>query len=152
MSKQTWDYYESGAETESTLQENILGFQRIFLRPRVLIKASGTQTACNILGQPSSFPVYISGSAMVGMAVPEGECLLMRAAASAGVCYMVPTLSSKPTAEVMGVRARGQPAFFQLYVTPDRKRTEATVRRAEELGFQGLFLTVQQMARNAHAL
>lgn len=143
MSKQTWDYYESGAETESTLNENVLGFRRIFLRPRVLVAASGTSTACTLLGQRCAFPVYISGSAMVGMAAPEGECLLMRAASAAGVCYMVPTLSSKPMADIVAAASPGQPSFFQLYVSPDRKRTEALVRRAEQMGFKALFVTVR---------
>jgi len=142
MTKQTWDYYESGAETETALRESSAAFQRIFLRPRVLVGVRGVSAGCRILGQPSAFPVYVSGSAMVGMAHPEGEGALMRAAGSAGVVYMVPTLSSRPLEEVAAQRAPGQPAFFQLYVSSDRSRTEAIVRRVEALGFQALFVTV----------
>jgi len=137
-----WDYYSSGAETETTLRENTGAFRRLFLRPRVLRPVRDVSTACTVLGQPCAAPLYISASALVGMAHPEAECLLMRAAGARSLPYMVPTLSSKPLGEIAAARSPGQPAFFQLYVSSERERTAAIVQQAEQLGFQGLFVTV----------
>ena len=35
--KQTWDYYSSGADDELTYNENVNAFQRIWLKPRILV-------------------------------------------------------------------------------------------------------------------
>lgn len=40
-------------------------------------------------------------------------------------------------------RADGQSQFLQLYVEKDRKASEEMVKRADKLGFSGLFLTVR---------
>ena len=35
--KQAWDYYSSGADDELTYNENVNAFQRIWLKPRILV-------------------------------------------------------------------------------------------------------------------
>lgn len=59
-----WGYYSSGANDEITLRENHAAFHRIFMRPRVLVNVAKVDTTTNILGNPSSFPVFISATAM----------------------------------------------------------------------------------------
>ena len=36
LSKETWDYLMGGADTETTLERNRLGFEALAFRPRVL--------------------------------------------------------------------------------------------------------------------
>lgn len=60
MKKEAWDYYSAGADDEVTLRENHLAFQRVWLRPRVLVDVTKVDTGCKILGCDSSFPLYIS--------------------------------------------------------------------------------------------
>ena len=50
MDKQGWDYYSSGADDEITLRENHNAFQRIWLRPRVLVDVSKIDTTTSFLG------------------------------------------------------------------------------------------------------
>jgi hypothetical protein len=40
MKKEGWDYYSSGADDEITLRENHAAYQRVWLRPRVLVNVT----------------------------------------------------------------------------------------------------------------
>jgi len=51
-------------------------------------------------------------------------------------------LSSYTLDEMLGARAPGQPVFSQLYVNPERSRTEEYVRKLEKAGVKALFVTV----------
>ena len=75
--------------------------------------------------------LYISASARVGLAHPDGELALTRAAWGTGIIQMVPQISSRSAPEIFGAAAPGQPLFFQCYVDVDRSVTEGVVRRAE---------------------
>jgi len=142
MTKEGWGYYSSGADDEITLRENRIAFQRIWLRPRVMVNVKEINVRTTILGQPSSFPLYVSATAMGKLAHPEGEVNFTRACHSQGVIQMIPTLASCSFDELVDAAQPGQPQFFQLYVNPNRTLTEATVRKAERRGCKGLFITV----------
>lgn len=123
MNKQAWDYYSSGADDELTLRENHRAFQRIWFRPRVLVDVKHVDLACTLLGHASSFPVYITATALGKLAHPAGECALTRAAHRAGIVQMCPTLASCTLEEMAAAAAPGQTQFFQLYVNHDRNVT-----------------------------
>ena len=55
--RQAWDYYSSGADDELTYVENVAAFQRIWLRPRILVDVGEVDTSCELLGTPASMPV-----------------------------------------------------------------------------------------------
>lgn len=61
--------YKSCAQV--TLRENHLAFQRIWLRPRVLVNVEKIDMRTTLLGSPSSFPVYITATALGKLAHPE---------------------------------------------------------------------------------
>jgi L-lactate dehydrogenase (cytochrome) len=141
--KKGWDYYSSGADDEITLRENHSAFQRIFLKPRVLINVSQIDTSCTVLGHPSSFPVYLSAVALQKLGHPEGELNWVRAAKEQNVIFMTPTLASCSMEEISSLaRVEGQTLFFQLYVNPNRVLCEEIVRTAEASGCKALFITV----------
>ena len=142
MDHAAWVYYSSAAEDQRTLEENQRAFRRWWFRPRVLVDVSHVHTATTVLGRATSFPLFISASAVAGLAHPEGEVALARAAHAAGVVQMVPTISTRPLDEIAAARAPGQSQFFQLYAHRDRTQTAALVRKVDALGFAGLFLTV----------
>eukprot|EP00026_Physarum_polycephalum_P005599 Phypoly_transcript_05634.p1 GENE.Phypoly_transcript_05634~~Phypoly_transcript_05634.p1 ORF type:complete len:510 (+),score=103.58 Phypoly_transcript_05634:350-1879(+) len=142
MAKEAWDYYSSGADDEVTLRENHTAFQRIWLRPRVLVNVKTINTKSKILGYESSFPLYISATALAKLANPEGEVVLTRAAYSQGVIQMLPTLASCSLDEMIEAKKPDQIQFYQLYVNGNRKVTEDIVRRAEKGGCKALFVTV----------
>ena len=142
LSKQGWSYYSSGADDEITLRENHAAFQRIWLRPRVLVNVREISTGTHILGQGTDIPVYLTATALGKLAHPEGELAITRAAGSQNVIYMLPTLSSYTLDEMLGARAPGQVQFGQLYVNGDRGKTRAYVEQLERGGCKGLFITV----------
>jgi L-lactate dehydrogenase (cytochrome) len=89
------DYYSSGADDELTYNENVNAFQRIWLKPRILVNVADISIGSEILGHATKFPVYLSAVAMCGMGHAKGEVSWVQAAARAGVVFMVPNLSSK---------------------------------------------------------
>merc|ERR1712151_1290994 len=72
----------------------------------------------------------------------DGETAIVRGAAKAGVVYMLPTLSSYTLDEMLAARAPGQELFSQLYVNPERSRTQTYVEKLEANGVKALFVTV----------
>lgn len=142
MKKESWDYYSSGSDDEITLRENHSAFQRIWLKPRVLVNVGNIDMRCNLLGNPSSFPLYITATALAKLAHPEGEVVLTRAAHSQGIIQMCPTLASCSLDEMIAARKEGQSQWFQLYVNRDRNITKEIVQKAERGGMKGLFITV----------
>ena len=142
MDRAGWIYYSSAAEDERTLAENEAAFRRWWFRPRVLTDVSQVAADSTVLGHRTAFPVFLSASAMAGLAHPDAEVALARATHRAGVVQMVPTISTKTHEEIAAARAPGQTQFFQLYVNRDRAGIESLVRRVEDLGYRALFLTV----------
>lgn len=52
LTKMAYDYYKSGAETESTLRDNRAAFARFRLLPRIMIDVSHVDTSCSVMGEP----------------------------------------------------------------------------------------------------
>src|SRR4030067_679292 len=73
LPKMAYDYIAGGAEDEVTLGENEAAFQRLKLRPRVLVDVSRVDASTRILGQLVEFPVLLAPIAIQCLAHPEGE-------------------------------------------------------------------------------
>ena len=142
MKKESWDYYISGADDEITLRENESAFQRIWLKPRVLINVSNINTNTKILGYPSTLPIYFSATALTKFAHPDGDLAISRAAGNKGLIQMFPTLSSCSIESVPQNSTPDQVHFFQLYLNTDRSLIERLVKRVEGSGFKALCITV----------
>merc|ERR1711972_871994 len=54
----------------------------------------------------------------------------------------LPTLSSYTLEEMLAARTPGQQLFAQLYVNPERSRSEEYVKKLEDAGVKALFVTV----------
>src|SRR3990172_7210451 len=67
-----FDFIAGGAEDEVTLAANRAAFQRIPLRPRVLIDVSNVDLSTTVLGQPVDFPVLLAPVALVRLGGPPG--------------------------------------------------------------------------------
>jgi len=142
MEPQAWGYYSSGGDDEITLRDNHMAFQRITMRPRILVNVRDIDLKTSFLGVQASLPLYFTATALAKLAHADGEVAIVRAAAKAGVPYMLPTLSSYTLDEMLAGRSPGQQLFAQLYVNPERSRTEEYVRKLEEAGVKALFVTV----------
>jgi len=142
MEPQAWGYYSSGGDDEITLRDNHMAFQRITMRPRILINVREINMETTVLGVPSALPIYFTATALGKLAHQDGELAITKAAHKAGVVYMLPTLSSYTLDEMLGVRSPGQQLFSQLYVNPERSRSEEYVKKLEDAGVKALFVTV----------
>lgn len=142
--RQAWDYYSSGAADELTYVENVAAFQRIWLRPRILVDVHEVDTSCTLMGSPASFPVYLSAVAMCGMGHPDGEVAWGRAAGNENTVFMVPNLNSRGFDTIVneGRVRQGQPLWFQIYVNPDRTIVLDQLKACESAGVTALCITV----------
>src|SRR3954452_20639688 len=91
-----YDYVDSGSWTESTYRDNRKEFQRIKLRQRVATDISNRSLASLMLGEPVSMPVGLAPTGLAGMQHADGEILAARAAANAGVPFVLSTMSRLP--------------------------------------------------------
>eukprot|EP00439_Symbiodinium_sp_Y106_P069102 s1632_g11.t2 len=142
MEPQAWGYYSSGGDDEITLRDNHLAFQRITMRPRILVNVREIDMTTHILGVPASVPLYFTATALAKLAHQDGEVAIVKAAKKAGVPYMLPTLSSYTLDEMLAARTPDQQVFSQLYVNPERSRSEEYVKKLEDAGVKALFVTV----------
>jgi 4-hydroxymandelate oxidase len=140
MEQSAYDYYAGGACDEVTLARNERAFDRIALRPRMLVDVSRLDAATDVLGDRVSVPILLAPTAFNRLAHPEGEMAAARAAGRAGTIMTVSTLATCSLEEI-AAQATG-PLWFQLYVYRDREYTRDLVHRAEEAGFRALVLTV----------
>ncbi len=140
MEPSAWDYYRSGSDDEVTLRETRAAYERIQLRPRVLVDVSHCDLATTVLGTPVSMPILVAPTAYHCLANEEGECATARGAGAANTLMVVSTLATRPLDDV--ARAATGPLWFQLYVYRDRAVSEDLVRRAEASGYRALVLTV----------
>ena len=134
-------YYAGGAGDEQVLVGNVEAWQRLRLRPRVLIDVAEVTTATTVLGTPVSMPLLVAPTAIQRMAHPDGEPGMARAAAAAGTVLCLSTIGTA-TLEEVAAAAPAAPRWFQLYVFRDRGVARSLVAQAVEHGYGAIVLTV----------
>ena len=131
------DFVAGGSGFETTLHLNRAAFDSVTLTPRVLGGISFVNTTWQYFGG-ASMPVVVAPMAYQRLLHPEGELLLARAAADAGIPYTISTLSSYPLEKIAGAG----PSWFQLYWLRDRSLVESLIDRAEASACTALMVTV----------
>ncbi|MFD7710034.1 alpha-hydroxy acid oxidase [Streptomyces sp. NPDC059785] len=133
------DYVAGGSGDELTLTANRAALDRIAVYPRVLSGTDAADPSGTFLGRAATMPVAVAPMAYQGLVHPGGEPALAAAARSAGVPYIVSTLSSHTVEEIADA---GADTWFQLYWLRDRDAVLDLVRRAERAGCRALVVTV----------
>ena len=135
-----FDFYDGGAEDETTLRANRAAFEAVALRPRVLVDVSQVDTRTTVLGAPSALPLAIAPTGVPGFGWPGADIAIAQAAAAAGIPY---ALSSSGTTSIEGL-AQAAPGrlWFQAYVLRDQAYFEQMISRAEAAGYEALMITV----------
>lgn len=142
MTEEGWGYYSSGADDELSLRDNRLAFQRVWLKPRILVNVKHVDTTATLCGYTTKLPLYFTATALGRLAHPDGEVAISEAAGDCGLIYMLPTLSSCSFDEMVDCRKPGQVHFAQLYVNAERQRTKELVMKMEQRGCKALCITV----------
>lgn len=147
LDPKVYDFFAGGADDEVTVRENEAAFSRIGLIPRVLRGRGDRKLEVSLLGCRASMPILIAPTAFHRLAHREGESATARAAARAGT-IMIVSMASTVAVEEIGAAVRQEtgedPAnlWFQLYIQPDLKFTEAIIRRAEAAGCTALVVSI----------
>ena len=134
-----WDFYQGGSDDEVTLRANRSAFERIRLRPRMLVDVSKIEMNTTVLGTPVSMPVLVAPTAYQRMAHPEGECATARGAGMAATLMTASTFATCSLEEIAA--AASGPLWFQLYTYRNPQLSETVVRRAEAAGYRAIVLT-----------
>ncbi|MFD0634052.1 alpha-hydroxy acid oxidase [Catenulispora yoronensis] len=135
-----WDFIDGGAETERTVQANLAAFQRVILRPRVLVDTEVCDTRTSILGAPVGTPLAVAPTAYHRLVHPDGEVATARGAGAAEALYTVSIFASR-TLEDIAAAATG-PLWLQLYWLRQRDALSVLIDRAVQSGYRALVLTV----------
>ena len=140
LPRAVFDFFDGGAEDETSLRGNRAAFERVRLLPRVLVDVAKVDPASELLGGPSALPLAIAPTGGIGAGRAEAELMLARAARAAGVPFTLATPSGVAL-ERIAAEAGGR-LWFQLYVVRDRAFREKLVERAKRAGFEALLVTV----------
>jgi 4-hydroxymandelate oxidase len=132
----------------ATNKNNEDGFDKVFLRPRVLNADPGVRLSTQVLGGRIGFPVILAPAGAQARFHPDGEL----ASAKAGeVMDTVFALSAGSSFSIEEVRAAsGGLLWFQLYVFKDRGLTRSLIERAEAAGYVAIVVTVDEPATRTH--
>jgi 4-hydroxymandelate oxidase len=140
LTPSAWGYFYGGSDDEVSLRANREAFERLRLRPRMLVDVSAVDLGTTALGTPVPMPIFVAPMAYHRLADDEGECATARGAGAAGALMIASTLSTRSLEEIAA--AATGPLWFQLYVYKNRAVSEALVRRAEAAGYRALVLTI----------
>ncbi len=116
-------------------------WQRIAIRPRVLVDVSERDPSTTLLGRPRPHPVMVAPTAYHRLAHPDGEEATARGAAAADAIFCLSSLATAGPAEVAAA-APDATRWFQLYVFRDRAVSRDLVQAATENGYEAIVITV----------
>ena len=140
MSLAAWEYVNAAAADGITDRWNKEAYQKIRLKPRVLMDAAGLDTRVTLFGREHDFPILLAPTSSQTLTHPEGELATARGAAAAGAAMVLSSFSSKSLEDVAAVAT--SELWFQLYAQKDHGFTKSLVQRAEAGGYKALCLTV----------
>ena len=140
MSAMAWEYVSAGAGDELTVRWNHEAYQRIRLKPRILVDVSSVDTSVTLFGQEHPFPILLAPTAAQKLTHAEGELATVRGAGSTGTTTVMSSFASTSLEDVAA--AAKSPLWLQLYAQTDRGFTRELVQRAEASGYRALCLTV----------
>ena len=134
-----YEFLERGAEDEVSVADNRAAFERIRFRPRTLLDVSQRSQEVTLLGTKYSMPVGIAPTGAAGLYWHDADVALARAAATAGVPFVLSTASfvamERVAAEAGGTK------WFQLYANKDRLAVDGLIARARDAGYEALVVT-----------
>jgi isopentenyl diphosphate isomerase/L-lactate dehydrogenase-like FMN-dependent dehydrogenase len=139
-----FDYIAGGAGGESTMQANRQAFARWRLRPAMLAGNQQRDLHVNVLGTSSPAPFFLAPIGVLSAARPDGDLAVARAAAGAGVPWVVSTAASTPM-ETIATTMGAAPRWYQLYWVNDREVVASLVHRAEAAGYAAIVLTLDTL-------
>ena len=135
-----FNYIDGGAEGEWTLHENRRAFDAVTFRPRSAIAVPACDLRTRVLGTDMSMPLLLAPVGYLRVMHPDGEIAAARAAGTAGIGMILSTVSGHRLEDVKAA-STGQ-VWYQLYLTGGRAAAENAMRRAMDVGYPVLVITI----------
>ena len=140
MSPLAWEYLSCGAADEVTLGWNCSAFEKIKLKPRVLVDVSKIDTRIELFERTLEFPILLAPVGLQRLYHPEGEVAAARGAGKSNATYVISSYSTTNLEDI--AEAASGPTWMQIYLQPDRDFTRDVVHRAEAAGCRAFCVTV----------
>ena len=135
-----YEYVAGAAGDEITMRDNVVAFDRLRIKPRVLRDVSKIDTSITVFGDKLSHPILLAPTSFQRMSHPEGEVASARGAGEAGAIF---TLSTSGTATIEECVATSRvPIWFLLYWQSDRSFNRDVVAQAVAGGAKAICVTV----------
>jgi L-lactate dehydrogenase (cytochrome) len=135
-----FNYIDGGAEDEWTLRENRRAFDKITFRPHQAVAVPACDLRTHVLGTELSMPLLLAPVGYLRVMHPDGEIAAARAAGRAGVGFILSTVSGHRLEDVK-VSSTAH-LWYQVYLTGGRAAAENAMRRAMEVGYKVLVITI----------
>ncbi|HEX4705856.1 MAG TPA: alpha-hydroxy acid oxidase, partial [Pseudonocardiaceae bacterium] len=135
-----WGYVQGGSGVEWTIAENRAAFDRVVVRPRVLVDVKQCDPTTVLLGSTIDSPIGVAPMAYHRLVHADGELATAAATAEVGGPFVVSIFASQDLADI--AKYAIGPLWLQLYWLRQRNALVDLVRRAEWNGFGALMLTV----------
>lgn len=135
-----FDFFDGGAEDETTLRENRAAFERVRLLPKVLVNVAQVDPQIEIFGKKATLPLAIAPTGGISAGRFGAELILARAAKAWGVPFTMATPSAftiERVAEEVGGRL-----WYQLYAVRNLEFRKKLVLRAKNSGYEAILVTV----------
>ncbi|WVQ80904.1 hypothetical protein IAT38_003011 [Cryptococcus sp. DSM 104549] len=140
---QYYEYIGGGAMDLITTNDNVNAYNRFRLLPRVMKDVSVVDTTADCWGAKSSFPLGISPTGFNGVAHPDAEIAVSRAASKNGVQQCLSNWANNTIKDVVDAGAQYPNAYAQqLCVINDQEANLYVIKNAEAAGCKALWVTV----------
>jgi lactate 2-monooxygenase len=137
-------YIAGGAGAELTVRANREAFERRRLRPRMLAGNKERELSVEVLGTRSPAPFLLAPIGVLGIAHPEGEVAVARAAAATGIPMILSSAASHSLEEIAEAMVEA-PRWFQLYWISDRDVAASLIERAAAAGYGAIVVTLDTL-------
>jgi (S)-mandelate dehydrogenase len=144
LPRSVFDFFDGGAEDETTLRGNRTAFERVRLLPKVLVDVHAVDAGVELFGARSKLPMAIAPTGAIGAGRHDADLMLARAAAAAGIPYSLATPATNSIEEI--AEKAGGRLWFQLYLLKKRDFRMQLVARAKAAGYEALLVTVDLSA------
>lgn len=140
LPRMLFDMVDGAAGDEITLRRNESDIAALEVVPKVLTGAATRKQSVELFGHRLPSPVIIGPTGLAGLLWPHAELCAARAANRFGTIYTT-SHASTSTIEEIGAATAG-PKWMQVFLYTDRALTAEFIARAQQTGYAGLVLTV----------
>ncbi len=142
MSPQHYDWVAGAAGNGDAARENLAGFARWKIVPRMLADVEDRDFSIELFGRKLPAPVLIAPIGVQTAAHEDGEKATARAAAAHNIPFVLSTVSYYTIEEVAEAQGPDASRWYQLYWPNEPELTKSFIRRAENAGYSALVVTL----------